>query len=93
MDARPDEGDRQVADSEGHGLAGADRRAERAPGLGVAKRLGKAGLGQAHGERGDGDPAIVQDGKELLEPATARSQQVGFRHPAIVEGQAVGVGP
>ena len=52
----------------------------------------EAGLGQADGERRDGDPAVVQGLEELAEAPAARAQQVLLRHPAAGEGQAVGVG-
>ena len=43
-------------------------------------------------ERRDGDPALVEDGEELRDPATLLAEQVVGRDPAAAEGQAVGVG-
>src|SRR5215475_12403919 len=80
------EGDREGADRERHRLPGADRRAEGVPVFGVAERLVQTGLGQTYGERGDGDPTVVQDGEKLPEAATARPEQVGLGYPAVVEG-------
>ena len=44
------------------------------------------------GERGDGDPAVVEDGQELGEAPAALAEQVVRRHPAVGEREPVRVG-
>jgi hypothetical protein len=39
---------------------------EGLPVAGVSHRLVDASLGEADGERGDGDPVLVEDGEELI---------------------------
>ena len=48
-------------------------------------------LRQPDRQRGDRDAAVVEHREELLEAVPARAEQVRLRHPAVVEGQPVGV--
>jgi hypothetical protein len=52
----------------------------------------EARLDAADRQRRDGDPAVVEGGEELGVAAAAVAEQVGLGHPAVGEGQAVGVG-
>ena len=49
-------------------------------------------LDEAHGQRRDGYPAVVEGGQELLEALPGLAEKVGLGHPAAIEDQAVGVG-
>ena len=76
-----------VRDLELDRLVRADRAAERVPLLGVLHRLVHTALRQARGQRGDGDPALVQDPQELRVAAALLAQQVRRRDADVGEGQ------
>ena len=80
-----------VGDLELDRLVVADRLAEGVALLRVLDRLVDAALGEADGQGGDGDPALVEDPQELGEAPAPLAEQVRRRHPAVVEGQLVGV--
>ncbi len=84
--------DRQVRQRERHPLVAPDRRAEGHAGLRVPRGQVQAGPGRAERERADRDPAVVEDGEELLEAGPPLAEEVVLGHPAAAEGQAVGVG-
>ena len=82
----------EVGDLEGDALLAPDRAAEGLPLAGVLDAQVEAGLDAADRQRGDRDPAVVEGGEELRVAAAPLAEQVGLGHPAVLEGQRVGVG-
>ena len=58
-------------------------RAERLALVGVVDRLVHAALRQPGGQRGDRDPALVEDRQELRVAAAALPHQVAGGHPDV----------
>jgi len=75
-----------------HLKVAADGAAKGVPLVGVIHAVLEAALDEAAGQGGDADAALVEDGEELAKAVTVAPQEVGGRHPAAVEDQAVGVG-
>ena len=67
-------------------------RAERLALLGVLHALVDAALGDAGGDGGDGDAALVQDRQEVGVAAAALAEQVLLRDADVGEGERVRVG-
>jgi hypothetical protein len=64
-----------------------DRLTELDALLGVVRREVEHGLGQAQGQRRDGDAADLERAEELRETHVGVTDQVVVRHPHVVEGE------
>src|SRR5690606_17884548 len=80
-----------VGDLELDRLVRADRVAEGLAFARVPQALVDTALREPDAERGDRDPALVEDPQELRVTAATLTEQVLLGHPAVVERQLVSV--
>src|SRR5215469_7014927 len=80
-----------VGDLELDGLVVAKMMAERGPLPGVPQALVYAALREAGGERGDRDPAFVENLQELRVAASLRAEQIRGGNPAVAQRKLSGV--
>src|ERR1017187_7043523 len=82
---------RHVGELELDGLVMAEPVTECGPLADIPQALVHAALGEPHGQRGNGDPPLVQDLQELGVPAALLTQQMIRGYPAGREGQFPGI--